>query len=64
MKLVTSKKVYMLPELKKVDFFLKIDHQDEINETEIVNNLNTIERISTVYSIEISKIKNKNNLIF
>ncbi len=63
-KLETSKKVFMLPEFKKVDFFLKIDHQDTINESEIVNNLNTIERISTVYSIEISKIKNKNNLIF
>ena len=31
---------------------------------EIINNLNKIDRITTVYSIEISKIKNKNNLIF
>ncbi len=60
----TSKKVYMLPEFKKVDYFIKIDHQDDINEIEIINNLNKIDRITTVYSIEISKIKNKNNLIF
>ena len=63
-KLQTSKKVFMLPEFKKVDYFLKIDHQDEINEAELINNLKAIDRISTVYSIEISKIKNKNNLIF
>ncbi len=63
-KLETSKKVFMLPEFKKVDYFLKIDHQDEINETELINNLKALDRISTVYSIEISKIKNKNNLIF
>ncbi len=63
-KIETSRKVFMLPEFKKVDFFIKIDHQNEINETEIIYNLNTIDRISTVYLIEISKIKNKNNLIF
>ncbi len=63
-KLETLKKVFILPEFKKVDFFLKIEHQYEIDETEIVNNLNKIDRILTVYSIEISKIKNKNNLIF
>lgn len=60
----TTKKVFILPEFKKVDFFLKIDHQEDINLVEIVKNINKIDRISSVNSIEISKIKNKNNLIF
>lgn len=63
-KFETSKNVFMLPEFKKVDYFLKIDHQDHIDDLELINNLNKIDRISTVYKIEIDKIKNKNNLIF
>lgn len=58
-------KVYLLPEFKKVDFFLKIDNAEEnIDLEKITSLLNTIERISTVYLIDINIIKNKNNLIF
>jgi hypothetical protein len=61
----SSTKVYLLPEFKKVDYLLKIDNEnDTINETEITTLLNSIERISTVYSIDLNTIKNKNNLIF
>jgi hypothetical protein len=63
-KIETSKKVYILPEFKKVDFFLKINHQDFIDEAVLINNLNKIDRISAVYVIQLEKIKNKNNLIF
>lgn len=63
--LEVSTKVYLLPEFKKVDYFLKIENTEE--ET-IVENiqllLKTIENISTVYAVDIHKIKSKNNLIF
>lgn len=56
-------RLYLLPEFKKVDYFLKIENPDENTET-IVGKLNTIERVSTVYSIDVSQLKSKNNLIF
>jgi hypothetical protein len=60
-----STKVYLLPEFKKVDYFLKIDNaEDNIDLEKIISMLNTIGRISTVYNIDFDKIKNKNNLIF
>ena len=60
-----STKVYLLPEYKNVDFFLKIENTDEnFAITNIVNQLKKIERISTVYSLDAEKIKSKNNLIF
>lgn len=63
--LEVSTKVYLLPEFKKVDYFLKITPlDDEMNITEIQLLLNTIENVSTVYAIETNRIKSKNNLIF
>jgi len=60
-----STKVYLLPEFKKADYFLKIDNiEDTINVSEIKKILNTIENVSTVYSVDIEQIKSKNNLIF
>jgi hypothetical protein len=58
-------KVYLLPELKKVDYFLKIkNNQDTFDIEQIIKTINTIERISTVYAVIPEKIKSKNNLIF
>ena len=60
-----STKVFLLPEFKKVDYFLKIENKEEsLNIIEIQLLLNTIENISTAYNVETSKIKSKNNLIF
>jgi hypothetical protein len=60
-----STKVYLLPEFKKVDYFLKIENMDEVMDVlKIQSILNTIESISTAYSVETNKIKSKNNLIF
>ena len=58
-------KVFFLPEFKKVDYFLKIENNDEtssISETQLL--INTIENISTVYIVDVNQIKSKNNLIF
>lgn len=60
-----STKVYLLSEFKKVDYFLKIENMDKVmNVDEIQVLLNTIDIISTAYSIDLNKIKAKNNLIF
>lgn len=60
-----STKVYLLPEFKKVDYFLKIENMDAVmNVEEIQALLNTIESISTAYIVDTNNIKAKNNLIF
>lgn len=58
-----STKVYLLPELKKVDYFLKIENV-EVDIEEITTKINTIDRISAVYKVDNDQIKSKNNLIF
>ena len=56
-------KAFLLPELKKVDYFLKIENSDaELDE--IIASMNTISKIATVYSVDSNSIKSKNNLIF
>ena len=60
-----STKVYLLPELKKVDYFLKIENNyNTFDKESILNKLNKIDRISTVYEVVPDTIKSKNNLIF
>lgn len=56
-------RLYLLPEFKKVDYFLKIENPSEHPE-EIVGKLHTIDRVSTVYTIDVGQLKSKNNLIF
>lgn len=58
-------KVYLLPELKKVDYFLKIENNNNtLNLDEIMRSIKSINRISTVYAVIPENIKSKNNLIF
>jgi len=65
MNMEISTKVYLLPEFKKVDYFLKIENlEDTMNTLKIKMLLNKIQTVSTVYSVETNKIKSKNNLIF
>jgi len=60
-----AKKVYMIPEFKKVNYFLKIENsEDNTNLLEIQSELNSIDQIATNYIVDINKIKSKNNLIF
>ena len=60
-----STKVYLLPEFKKVDYFLKIENIDETMDLSAIQSIiNTIENITTAYCVETNKIKSKNNLIF
>lgn len=63
--LEVAKKVYMIPEFKKVNYFLKIENsEDNTNLLEIQSELNSIDQIATNYIVDINKIKSKNNLIF
>ncbi|WP_293892114.1 IPExxxVDY family protein [Flavobacterium sp.] len=60
-----STKIYLIPEFKKVDYFLKIGNGDvKIDVSSITNCIKKIDRVSTVYNVEVEKIKSKNNLIF
>jgi len=56
-------KAFLLPELKKVDYFLKIENSDAEMD-KIIASMNTISQIATVYSVDSNNIKSKNNLIF
>lgn len=56
---------YLIPEKKKVDFFLKIEGCNQQNFTKIiVGELNNIQQIITSYSIEPNTLKSKDHLIF
>jgi hypothetical protein len=57
-------KVYLLPEFKS-RLFSKIENNDDaVSVSNIQILLNTIDNVSTVYSVDINQIKSKNNLIF
>lgn len=58
-------KIYLLPEYRKVDYFLKIENADATENIQtVLSKINKIDRINTAYLIEPEKIKSKNNLIF
>lgn len=56
--------VSLINELKKVDYFLKIEHDEQIDTKEIITKIKKIDFISTVYEVDVHEIKSKNNLIF
>ena len=58
-------KVFLISDLKKVDYFLKIENnKTTLNTEEILNKLKKIDRISAAYAVVPDTIKSKNNLIF
>lgn len=59
-----SSATYLLPEYKKVNFFLKIESDNIRQLSDYVTKINSIEKIAMVYSVDKNKIKSKNNLIF
>ncbi|GAB4159103.1 MAG: hypothetical protein Tsb0033_13160 [Winogradskyella sp.] len=55
----------LVPEYKKVDYFIKIsDEIQNVNEKLILNKLQNIPYIITSYSVNPSKLKSKDHLIF
>jgi len=58
-------KIFLRPELKKVDYFLKIESdEDDVIIADILKQLKRIKSLSTVYVVDPESIKSKNNLIF
>jgi len=61
---MVATQVNLITELKKADYLLKIEHENQIKIKDIINKINKIEAISTVYEVDANEIKSKNNLIF
>ncbi len=55
--------VRFLPEFKRVDYFLKVENQQPQLD-DILVSLKKINKVSTVYPVDVQQIKSKNNLIF
>ena len=56
---------YLLPEKKKIDYFLKIEgdiHRDDIEKS--IKKINSISQVLTSYKIDTNTLKSKNFLIF
>ena len=59
-----TRKTYLLPEYKRVNYFLKIDSDNLSEEPYILDKILKIPQIVTAYSVDIDQIKSKDNLIF
>ena len=63
--LTSETKTYLIPEKKKVDFFIKISGDVEYSYVvEIVDKIKKIDQIITSYSIDKKTLKSKDFLIF
>jgi hypothetical protein len=59
------KTFYLIPEFKKVDYFIKIsDEIQNVDENLILNKLKAIPQIITSYTVDPLKIRSKDHLIF
>ena len=58
-----SNLIYLLPEYKKVDYLIKIEHNTH-NTQNLISRMNTIPQIITTFAIDVPSLKSKNNLIF
>lgn len=55
---------HLVPEHKEVDYFLKIEQEDELELESILKQIVHIPKVVTAYSIDVDNLKSKNNLIF
>ncbi len=56
---------YLIPEKKRVDYFLKIEGCNQLNFVQgLIEKLNSISQIITSYSIEPNTLRSKDHLIF
>lgn len=60
-----TRTVNLIPELKTVDYLIKISNEDRhFNEKHVISIIQTIPQIITTYSIDIDQLKSKEHLIF
>ncbi|AUC85662.1 IPExxxVDY family protein [Polaribacter sp. ALD11] len=63
--LTTETRAYLIPEKKKVDFFIKISGEVDVDYVEsAVSKIKNIEQVITSYSIDKNTLKSKDFLIF
>jgi hypothetical protein len=58
-----NNRVFLLPEYKKVDYFLKIENSI-IDTKNLILKMNDIPQIITTFAVDVVSLKSKNNLIF
>ncbi len=59
------KTYHLLPELKNVDYLIKISNDDRyFDEKDMLEKIQTIPQIITTYTIDVDQLKSKENLIF
>lgn len=59
-----SSRTYLMPEFKKVDYFLKIDADGETDHEDTAEAISKIAQIAMTYPIKDNLVKSRNNLIF
>lgn len=56
---------FLLPEMKRVDYFLKIYSESQVTPIKkIIASIQQIKQVISAYNVDIETIKQKNNLIF
>lgn len=60
----TYVKPRLIPELKEVDYFLRIEDDSTLGQEQIIKKVLTVPKIMAAYHVETNKLKSKNNLIF
>lgn len=59
------KTYHFLPELKNVDYLIKISNDDRyMDEREILEKIQVIPQVITAYAVDVDLLKSKDNLIF
>lgn len=60
-----KKKVFLLPEFKNVDYFLKIEEMETDDQAVTISTkIQQIDKVTAAFIIDTERIKSKNNLIF
>ncbi len=60
----TYVKPRLIPELKDVDYFLRIEEDSSLIKKEVIKKVLNVPKIMAAYQVEPNKLKSKNNLIF
>lgn len=55
----------LIPEMEQVDYFLKIENDDQsLSQRIILEKINSIPQIAAVYEVDVHELKSRENLIF
>lgn len=62
---LSPQEVYLIPEYKKVDYFLKISEEIQQKEfNKMLNKIGQVPGVQAAYAVDIENLKSKQNLIF